>query len=150
VSPEPSYEIAYSGDYDFGAFVGRIEYAVQGVSAKRAVLDSIGAKFSTFPDAGRERHELFRMAAALRNMEVTAILTAERKEDYGPIARHDVEEFVVDGVIIVIIMRNVLKDEKRRHSIEIPKFRGTSRHKGEYPFTVQTQRGIIVIPLAAI
>jgi circadian clock protein KaiC len=145
-SPEPSYEVAYSGDYDFGALIARIEYAVRSVGATRVVLDSIGATFSMFPNAGRVRHELFRIATALREMQVTAILTGERTDDYGPIARHDVEEFVADGVII---MRNVLEDEKRRRTIEILKFRGTTHHKGEYPFTVLPKSGMIVIPLSA-
>ncbi len=92
------------------------------------------------------RHELFRTASALRRLEVTAIITSERLEDYGPIARYGIEEFVADNVII---LRNVLEEEKRRRTIEILKFRGTEHSKGEYPFTV-TGAGIVVIPLSAI
>jgi len=74
-------------------------------------------------------------------------LTAERTEEYGDIARHGIEEFVADSVII---LRNVLEDEKRRRTIEILKFRGTTHRKGEYPFTVVPHEGVIVIPLSAI
>ncbi len=146
-SPEPHYETAIIGDFDFGALLARIEHAVRSIGAKRVVLDSIGAIFSQFPDPTRVRYELFRIASALKQMQVTAVMTAERTEDYGEIARHGVEEFVADNVII---LRNVLEDEKRRRTIEILKFRGTTHRKGEYPFTVMPTDGIIVIPLSAM
>ena len=50
-------------------------------------------------------------------------MTAERSEDYGGVARHGVEEFVADNVIVI---RNVLEATKRRRTLEILKFRGTS------------------------
>ena len=70
-------------------------------------------------------------------MGVTAVLTAERTDDYGPIARFGVEEFIADNVMI---LRNVLEDEKRRRTIEILKFRGTDHQKGEFPFTIVPAR----------
>lgn len=147
-SPEPSHEMMVVGDYDFGALLARIEHAIRAVNAKRVVLDSIGAVFSVFDSSSRIRHELFRIASALREMGVTTVLTAERKEEYGgPIALYGVEEFVADNVII---LRNVLEDEKRRRTMEILKFRGTTHKKGEYPFTIMPHDGIIVIPLSAI
>ncbi len=57
------------------------------------------------------------------------------------------EEFVADNVVI---LRNVLEDEKRRRTIEILKFRGTTHQKGEYPFSLTSNKGIVVIPLSAI
>jgi len=147
VSPEPSHDVVEVGDYDFGALLARVEHAVRTIGAKRVVLDSIGAIFGHFSNKKRVRHELFRIASALKDLEVTAVLTGERTEQYGEIARHGIEEFVADGVII---LRNILEEEKRRRTIEILKFRGTTHRKGEYPFTVIPQGGIIVIPLSAI
>jgi circadian clock protein KaiC len=146
-APDPTLEITIVGDYDFGALLARIEHKVRSVNAQRVVLDSIGAVFTQFENSTRVRHELFRIASALREMGVTTVLTAERVKEYGAIARHDIEEFVADNVII---LRNVLEDEKRRRTIEILKFRGTTHRKGEYPFTVMPQNGIIAIPLSAI
>ncbi len=146
-APEPSQDVTIVGAYDFGALLARIEHAIRSTGATRIVLDSIGAVFGQFSDHRRVRHELFRIVSAMREMGVTAVLTAERVEEYGGIARHSVEEFVSDGVII---LRNVLEEEKRRRTIEILKFRGTTHHKGEYPFTIIPNEGIIVIPLSAI
>jgi len=146
-SPDTSHDVTLAGDFDFGALLARVEYAIRRTNAKRVVLDSIGAIFTQFENSSRIRFELFRIAAGLREMGVTAILTAERVQEFGEIARHGIEEFVADNVII---LRNVLEQEKRRRTMEILKFRGTNHHKGEYPFTVMPSSGIIVIPISAI
>ena len=146
-SPIVGNEETIVGDYDLGALLARIEYAIKKIHAKRIALDSLGAIFSQFTDVSLVRSELFRIASALKQLGVTAVLTAERIEEYGEVARYGIEEFVADNVII---LRNVLEGEKRRRTIEILKFRGTSHYKGEYPFTVLPDRGIIVIPLSSL
>jgi circadian clock protein KaiC len=103
--------------------------------------------FSQFEDQAMVRGELFRIASALKAMGVTAVLTAERADDHGPVARFGVEEFIADNVMI---LRNALEDETRRRTIEILKFRGCDHQKGEYPFTIIPDGGVIVIPLSAM
>lgn len=146
-SPQPEHEFITAGDYDLGALLARIEYAVQKVGAERLVMDSLGAIFSQLSDAAIVRNELFRIASALKSMGVTAIMTGERTEEYGEIGRHGIEEFVADNVII---LRNVLELEKRRRTVEVLKIRGTDHQKGEFPFTVSTDGGILVFPLSAM
>ncbi|MCB4756929.1 MAG: circadian clock protein KaiC [Elusimicrobia bacterium] len=146
-SQEMEHDTVVTGNYDFGSLLARIEHAVKKVDAKRVSLDSLGTIFTRFADASIVRRELFRVANALRDMDVTALITAERVQEYGDISRHGVEEFVADNVII---LRNVLADEKRRRTMEILKFRGTDHQKGEFPFTVVTGKGIILIPLSAM
>lgn len=146
-SPQPNEDNIIAGDYDFGALLARIENAVKKTKAKRLSMDSIGAIFTQFTDAAVVRRELFRVAFALKQIGVTALMTSERTEEYGEIARFGVEEFVADNVII---LRNILEDEKRRRTIEILKYRGTNHQKGEFPFSISPERGIIIIPLSAI
>ncbi|MFO7679630.1 MAG: circadian clock protein KaiC [Chloroflexota bacterium] len=146
-SPQLGEETIITGSFDLGALVARIEHAVQKTKAKRVAIDSLGAIFNQLANNGTIRHELFRIATALKKMGVTAVLTSERTQEYGEIARYGVEEFVADNVII---LRNVLDDEKRRRTVEILKFRGTAHQKGEYPFTILPGVGIAVIPLSAI
>lgn len=146
-SPQPGERVIETGHYDLGALLARIEYAIRKVNAQRIALDSLGAIFSRFSDPSLVRSELFRIVSALKKMGITAVMTAERTEEYGDIARFGVEEFVADNVII---LRNVLEAEKRRRTIEILKFRGTSHQKGEYPYTIIPSQGIVVIPLSAI
>ena len=146
-SPQASEGSIVIGEYDLGALMARIEFAVKKVQAVRLSIDSIGAIFTQFTETHLIRHELFRITSVLRALGVTAILTAERTAEYGEIARFGVEEFVADNVII---LRNILEGEKRRRTIEILKFRGTTHYKGEYPFTVLPDQGVVVIPLAAM
>jgi circadian clock protein KaiC len=147
VSPQPDIEETVAGAYDLGAFLARIEHAVKKVKATRVSMDSLGAIFTQFSEQHIVRRELFRIGAALKRMGLTAVMTAERTQEYGEIARFGVEEFVADNVII---LRNSLDGEKRRRTIEILKFRGTTHQKGEYPFTVLPGEGVIIIPLSAI
>jgi circadian clock protein KaiC len=146
-SPDPEVEVIEAGSFDLGALLARVENAVRRVGAKRVSIDSLGAMFSQFQDESLVRRELFRIASALKRMGVTAVMTAERTEDYGPIARFGVEEFIADNVMV---LRNVLDEEKRRRTIEILKFRGTSHQKGEFPFTIVGNEGVVAIPLSAI
>ena len=146
-SPDPTVDTIEAGGFDLGALLARVQRAVKMVKAQRVAVDSLGAVFSQFSDQSIVRSELFRIASALKALGVTAVLTAERTDDYGPIARFGVEEFIADNVMI---LRNVLEDESRRRTIEILKFRGCDHQKGEYPFTIVPNGGVIVIPLSAM
>ena len=146
-APRPGEEFVVAGQYDLGSLLARIEHAVVLIGAKRVSIDSLGAIFSQFNDKALVRSELFRISAGLKKMGVTVIMTAERTEEYGEISRFGVEEFVADNVIIV---RNILEEEKRRRTIEVLKFRGTGHQKGEFPFTIIPGEGVVVIPLSSI
>ena len=146
-SLQPGEDTEVIGSYDLGALMARIEHAVRRVGARRVSLDSLGAIFARFPDSSLIRGELHRLVSGLRGLGVTSVLTAERADSDGEIARYHVEEFVADNVVV---LRNRLEDEKRRRTVEILKFRGTDHQKGESPFTVLVHEGIVVIPLSAI
>ena len=135
------------GPFELDPLIARIRAAVEEVGADRVVLDSIGALLALFGDNGRVRRELRRVVSAVRQMGVTTIITAERTEDYGPIARHEVEEFVVDGVIL---LRHQLEGQRRRRTLEIVKMRGGNHRKGEFPYSIEGGTGFSVIPLSAV
>jgi circadian clock protein KaiC len=146
-SPDPEMDIVEAGEYDLGALIARTRAAVERIGAKRLVVDSLGAIFSQFQDAAVVRRELFRIARLPRSLGVTALLTSERTDEFGPIGRHGVEEFVADNVVV---LRNVLEEEQRRRTVEVLKLRGADHRKGEYPFTILEDGGIAVIPLTGI
>ncbi len=144
-SPDPEgYEV--SGNFDLSALIERIQYGIRKYKARRVAIDSVTAIFQQYDPAGIVRRELFRLTARLKLCNVTTVMTTERIEEYGPIARFGVEEFVSDNVVI---LRNILEGEKRRRTIEILKLRGTTHMKGEYPFTM-TYEGINIFPLGAM
>lgn len=147
VTADPGDEIITAGSYDLSALLARIEHAVNSVGAKRVILDAIGALFPQLSDPNVIRRELHRIAAGLRQLGVTTLVTMERTMEDGDVGRWGVEEFVADNVIL---LRNRLDDEKRRRTVEILKFRGAVHHKGEFPFTIDSLEGMTVIPLSTI
>lgn len=144
-SPDPEGQDVV-GNFDLSALIERVQYAVRKYKAKRVSIDSVTAVFQQYDAAPVVRREIFRLVARLKQVGATTIMTTERVEEYGPVARFGVEEFVSDNVAIV---RNVLEGERRRRTIEILKLRGTTHMKGEYPFTI-TNHGISIFPLGAM
>lgn len=135
------------GDYDLSGFKIRVENAVRKINAQRVVIDSIGSIFSQFSEANIIRRELFKIHVMLLALGVTSVVTTERLDEYGVVSRYGVEEFIADNVII---LRNVLVKEKRRRTLEILKFRGSNHIKGENPFTIVSDSGIVLLPLSAM
>ncbi|MGF1569383.1 MAG: circadian clock protein KaiC [Nodosilinea sp.] len=144
-SPDPEGQDVV-GNFDLSALIERIQYAIRKYKARRVSIDSVTAVFQQYDAASVVRREIFRMVARLKQMGVTTVMTTERLDEYGPVARFGVEEFVSDNVVIV---RNALEGERRRRTMEILKLRGTTHMKGEYPFTI-TNHGINIFPLGAM
>lgn len=145
-SPEPGRKVIIKGDYDFSGLMARLASAIDAIGAGRVGIDAIGSLFSQFPDEGKVRTLLHEIAATLKLKGITTVMTAERLEEYGPVGRFGVEDFVSDNVII---LRNILAEERVRRTIQILKFRGTRHHKGEFPFTI-CEDGVIIMPLSSM
>ena len=144
-SPRHQIDTVFTGtDYDLAPLLGRITNATKSIGARRVAIDSVGSLVTQFEHLAPARHALFRIATALEELGVTTVMTAERSEDYGPVAKLGFEEFVADNVVI---LRNALDGEKRRRSIEVLKMRGGSHLRGEHLFTLLDQ-GIVVVPVA--
>ncbi|MBF2097990.1 MAG: circadian clock protein KaiC [Gloeomargaritaceae cyanobacterium C42_A2020_066] len=144
-APEPDSQHMV-GDFDLSGLIARIEYAVEKYQAKRISIDSVTAIFQRYNAPHIIRSELFRITSRLKRLQVTTVMTTERVDEYGPVSRFDVEEFVSDNVVI---LRNVLEMERRHRTLEILKLRGTTHMKGEYPFTI-TPDGINIFALGAV
>ncbi|HET9077062.1 MAG TPA: circadian clock protein KaiC [Acidimicrobiales bacterium] len=145
-SPRNQVDTVFTGDdYGLGPLLARITQAVARVGASRVAIDSVGALVTQFDRVAPARQALFRLADTLHDAGVTTVITAERPEDYGPIAHLGFEEFVADNVII---LRNALDGEKRRRTVEVLKMRGGSHRKGEHLFTLLDGEGIVVVPVS--
>lgn len=145
-SPHTLVDDAGGRAYDFDRLRAQVGHAVDHTTAQRIVLDSIGAVFID-TDPGAVRMELRRLAADLRRLALTVVVTAETEDPEAAATRFGVEQFVADNVVL---LRNLREEEKRRRTVEVLKMRGAMHRKGEYPFTIQPGRGIVVIPLSII
>lgn len=135
------------GAYDLEGLIARIAHAVASVGASRIALDAIGAVLQRFSDPTGVRTELGRVVRSLRELGITAVITAERVREVDVVAHSDLQEFVTDNVIL---LRHVAEAAKRQRTVEIVKFRGAAHRSGEFTFAIVPGEGISVIPLALI
>jgi circadian clock protein KaiC len=146
-SPRDDEEMTAVGSFDLGALLARVEHAVKGIGAQRIAMDTLGSLFGRFTDRTTVRREIHRIIRSLKAMNVTALVTSERRDETGPLDRFGAEAFVADAVLV---LRNQLEEEKRRRTIEIFKYRGAAHHHGEFPFTIVPEEGIAVLSLAGM
>jgi KaiC/GvpD/RAD55 family RecA-like ATPase len=109
--------------------VNQIEY----IKAKRLVVDSISMLGLYMKDRATVRKQLGKLMKAVKNAGCTSLVTSEIMEDSKALSRFGVEEFVVDGVII---MNYLGIGEETNRSLQIRKMRRTDHGKDIYPFKI--------------
>ena len=92
-------EIEETGEFDLEGLFIRLGSAIDGIGAKRVVLDSLEALFAGLPNEAIVRAELRRLFAWLKEKGVTAIITGEQGEK--TLTRHGLEEYISDCVIFL-------------------------------------------------
>lgn len=137
-------EIEETGEYDLDGLFVRLNYAIDSVGAKRVVLDTLEALFSSLPNEGILRAELRRLFHWLKDKGVTAVITAERGS--GTLTRHGLEEYVSD---CVILLDHRVTEQMSTRRLRVVKYRGSSHGTNEYPFLID-EKGISVIPITSI
>ena len=136
-------EIEETGEYDLEGLFLRLEHAIDSIGAKRVVLDTVEAIFSSFSNVFVLRAELRRLFRWLKDKGVTAIITAERGD--GTLTRHGLEEYVSDCVIL--LDHRVINQLSTRR-MRVVKYRGSVHGTNEYPFLIDNE-GISVLPITS-
>jgi circadian clock protein KaiC len=137
-------EIDETGDYDLEGLFIRLGAAIDGIGAKRVVLDTIENLFAGLQNQGILRAELRRLFRWLKDKGVTAVITAERGE--GALTRHGLEEYVSD---CVILLDHRVTDQVSTRRLRIVKYRGTAHGTNEYPFLID-EDGFSVLPVTSL
>ncbi len=117
--------------------VNQIEY----IKAKRLAVDSLSMLGLYMKDRATVRKQLGKLMKAVKNAGCTSLVTSEIMEDSKALSRFGVEEFVVDGVIILNYLG--MGSEANR-SIQIRKMRRTAHGKDIYPFKID-DKGIVLV-----
>ena len=148
VDSSPLHRPQTGGITDFDVVAANVGHEVDRLAAGRVVLDSVSAVFDGVEQRAGLRQQLREFLYTLRRMHLTVLMTMEaRSEGFGPVQPMGFEEFLADNVVV---LRNSLEDEKRRRTVEVLKMRGAAHRRGEYPFTLLSGRGIVVIPLSVV
>ena len=137
-------EIDETGDYDLEGLFIRLGAAIDGIGARRVVLDTIENLFAGLQNEGILRAELRRLFRWLKDKSVTAVITGERGE--GALTRHGLEEYVSD---CVVLLDHRVTDQVSTRRLRIVKYRGTAHGTNEYPFLID-EDGFSVLPVTSL
>jgi len=120
--------------------VEEIEEVVKEKGIKRVVIDSLNLLTMLSKTEDERRKALAMIANTLSTLGCTAMLISETKEGSMDLSRYGMEEFVVDGVIVLYLVR---QGSKFVPGITVRKMRG-SDHDKEIRFYQITNKGIMV------
>jgi circadian clock protein KaiC len=137
-------DVEETGDYDLEGLFIRLQHAVTKVGAKRIVLDTIEAIFSSFSNTAVLRSELRRLFTWLKDNSLTAVITGEKGE--ATLTRQGLEEYVSD---CVIFLDHRVVNQISTRSLRIVKYRGSIHGTNEYPFLIDRD-GFSVLPLSSL
>lgn len=107
---------------------------------QRVAVDSTAVFGMYYKEVFEVRKQLFKLLTGLKEIGVTSIVTSELPEEATTLGKFGVEEFIVDGVIILHYLGI---GEKNYGSLQIRKMRRTNHEKDTYPMEI-TDKGIAV------
>ena len=143
-------EVEASGDFDLEGLFIRLGHAIDGIGARRVVLDTIETLFAGLPNPAILRAELRRLLRWLKDRGVTAIITGERGNgggsEAGALTREGLEEYVSD---CVIVLDHRVVDMASSRRLRVVKYRGSTHGSNEYSFLID-EGGISVLPITSV
>jgi len=122
--------------------VEEIQEVIKEKGIKRVVIDSINLLTMLSDTEDDRRKALAMISNALSALGCTSMLLSETKEGTMDLSRYGIEEFVVDGVIVLYLVR---QGSKFVSGITVRKMRGTN-HDKEIRYYQITDKGVVVYP----
>lgn len=129
-------------DASIANIIHEIEEVVKESNIKRVVIDSINLLTMLLKTKDEKRKVLAKLCNALSALGCTTILTSETKEGTMDLSRYGMEEFIVDGVIVLYLVR---QGSRFVPGIAIRKMRGSNHDKEIRVFRI-TDKGILIYP----
>jgi len=122
--------------------IKEIEELVKEEKIQRVVIDSINL-FTMLLDTEREKREaLASLVNTLSSLGCTTIFTSETEEGSMKLSKYGIEEFIVDGVVVLYLIR---QGSKFIPGIAVRKMRGSNHDKEIRVFTIKN-KGVTVYP----
>ena len=129
-------------DADIYNIIGEIEEIVKEKNITRVVIDSINLLTMLVDEESERRKSLAALSNTLSSLGCTSILISETEEGTMKLSRYGIEEFIVDGVVVLYLVR---QGSRFVPGIVIRKMRGSDHDKEIRVFKI-TNKGIIVYP----
>lgn len=137
---EEEFSLPVTG-FDVDKLLLEVMRVIKKIGAKRVVIDSIPALGFNFENTNEVRKAILKMSYMLMRCGVTAIMTSEINEGENRFGKYDVEEYVVDGVIVLHYMGVGTHSNRTLH---IRKMRATKHSEDLHPVEIATTKGIVV------
>ncbi|MCS7122302.1 MAG: circadian clock protein KaiC [Archaeoglobaceae archaeon] len=128
--------------FDTRALLDQVIAIQDEIGARRAALDSTTSIGFAINNPAKFRIELLKISTTLEVLGLTSILTCEVVEGGDSISRFGVENFVVEGTVVLYYSK---VENTRIRALEIFKMRGSSHSRKIHPFEI-TEKGIVVYP----
>lgn len=113
---------------------------IKRIDAKRLVIDSTSIIGLAVENPSQIRKMLYNIMGTIKKAGCTALITSEITEGSKKLSRFGVEEFVVDGVVVLRLTE--LGGQEENH-IQVRKMRRTNHARGYFPFSF-TPKGIVL------
>jgi len=130
---EEEFSLPMTG-FDLDKLLLEIMRVTKRVGAKRAVIDSIPALGFNFDNEQETRKAILKLSYMLMRIGVTSIMTSEIQEGAAKFGRYEVEEYVVDGV--VVLHYSGIGGGGTNRTVHIRKMRATKHSEDLHPLTI--------------
>ncbi|MFB6294878.1 MAG: RAD55 family ATPase, partial [Candidatus Nanohaloarchaea archaeon] len=128
--------------YSFDDLMTKIDETVRDTGTERIVLDSLTILGSYYEDSFEVRRKIMELNERFSELDATVLAISEIAEGEEGISRFGVEEFAVDGIIMLYYMK---KGNVFQRGITVRKMRGSDHSTEIHPLEIGSG-GITVYP----
>ena len=122
--------------YKFDSIKQIIGDAIDKIGARRLVVDSYSVMLTYFNDPYEIRNGLVQLDREIKKMGCTAMVISDIKDNSEIFSTTGVEEFIVDGVIVLYLIKNPAHPYESRRAISVRKMRATQHPLNLYPLDI--------------
>ena len=139
IPSEEEFSMPATG-FDIDKLLLEIMRTAKRIGAKRLVIDSIPALGMNFENDSEIRNAILKLSYLLMRIGITTLVTSEVSEGENKFGKYGIEEYVVDGVIVLHYMGIGTRSNRTLH---IRKMRATKHSEDLHPIEI-TPKGITI------
>ncbi|MCR4335780.1 MAG: AAA family ATPase [archaeon] len=122
--------------FDIDKLLLEIMRTTKRIGAKRLVIDSIPAMGMNYESENEIRNAILKLSYLLMRIGVTTLITSEITEGENKFGKYGIEEYVVDGVIVLHYMGIGTRSNRTLH---IRKMRATHHSEDLHPIEIDSK-----------
>lgn len=124
--------------YKFDSIKRIIADAIDKINAKRLVVDSYSVMLTYFNDPYEIRNGLVQLDREIKKMNCTTLVISDIKDKSDTYSTTGVEEFIVDGVIVLYMLKSKNLSSPSKRALFVRKMRATQHPLYLLPFDISS------------